>query len=106
MTYITGSHSSKFGYDGGYHPRTIQLDSDTGLSYQFNNGVPNQLTQFATPYTAPTNALTAGLYAQDQWVLGRLTLQGGMRYDYLHMLYPAQQLGPSKLYPTVIIPRR
>ncbi len=102
LTYITGSHSAKFGYDGGYHPRTIQLDSDTGLSYQFNNGVPNQLTQFATPYTAPTNALTAGLYGQDQWVLGRLTLQGGLRYDYLHMLYPAQQLGPSKLYPTVV----
>ena len=102
LSRITGSHSSKVGYDGGYHPRDLQFDSDNGLSYQFNNGVPNQLTQYATPYTAPSHAFTTGLYAQDQWVLGRITLQGGVRYDYLHMRYPAQQLGPSKLYPTVV----
>ena len=102
LSFITGSHSAKFGYDGGYHPRILQFDSDNGLAYQFNNGVPNQITQYATPYEAPSNALTAGLYAQDQWVLGRLTLQGGVRFDYLHMTYPEQQLGPSRFYPTVI----
>jgi hypothetical protein len=102
LSYITGSHSAKVGYDGGFHPRILQFDSDNALSYQFNNGVPNQLTQYATPYEAPSNALTAGLYAQDQWVVGRLTLQGGVRYDYLHMTYPEQQLGPSPYYPTVV----
>ncbi len=102
LSFITGSHSAKFGYDGGYHPRVINFDSDNALSYQFNNGVPNQLTLYATPFSAPSNALTAGLYAQDQWVLGRLTLQGGVRFDYLHMLYPEQQLGPSRYYPTVV----
>lgn len=102
ISRITGSHSSKFGYDGGYHPRELNFSSDNGLSYRFNNGVPNQLTQYATPYSAPSYAHTTGLYAQDQWVLGRLTLQGGIRYDYLHMTYPAQQLGPSKLYPIVV----
>jgi hypothetical protein len=102
LSRITGSHSSKVGYDGGFHPRILQFDSDNALSYQFNNGVPNQLTQYATPFTAPSNSLTAGLYAQDQWVLGRLTLQGGVRYDYLHTTYPAQQLGPSRYYPTVV----
>ena len=102
LSRITGSHSSKVGYDGGYHPRILQFDSDNGLSYQFNLGVPNQLTQYATPFEAPSNALTAGLYAQDQWVLGRMTLQGGVRFDYLHMTYPEQQLGPSRYYPAVV----
>ena len=102
LSRITGAHSSKVGYDGGYHPRTLQFDSDNALSYQFNNGTPNQLTQYATPFTAPSNAFTTGVYAQDQWVLARLTLQGGVRYDYLHMTYPEQQLGPSRYYPTVV----
>ena len=102
LSYITGSHSAKFGYDGGLNRRILEFESDNGLSYRFNNGVPNQLTLYATPYQVPSTALTAALYAQDQWVLGRLTLQGGVRYDFLHTTYPAQQLGPSAFYPTPV----
>jgi hypothetical protein len=102
LSYITGSHSAKVGYDGGLNRRILEYESDTGLWYRFNNGVPNQLTLHATPYDVPSNATTAAMYVQDQWVLGRLTLQGGIRYDFLHTTYPAQQLGPSTYYPNVV----
>jgi outer membrane receptor protein involved in Fe transport len=31
-----------------------------------------------------------GVYAQDQWTVGRLTLNLGVRYDYLHAYVPPQ----------------
>src|SRR5207253_5440773 len=32
-------------------------------------------------------------YGQDQWTTGRLTLQGGMRYDHLLTSYPESRVG-------------
>jgi hypothetical protein len=50
MSYITGSHSSKFGiYNVTAHRDSTVPDNFDKLTYRFNNGVPNQLTQRATP---------------------------------------------------------
>ena len=40
-----------------------------------------------------------GLYAQDKWTLGRLTLNGGIRFDYFNTSFPEQHLGPGVLLP-------
>ena len=49
---MTGSHAFKFGVIDSFGTRDVSLDSPggVGLMYRFNNGVPNQLTEFATPY--------------------------------------------------------
>jgi hypothetical protein len=103
ISYITGTHAAKVGYEGGWHPRILEADSNQGLAYRFNNGVPNQLTQFAHPWKNPTDLHTEAFYAQDNWTIRRLLIQGGVRYDFLHNTYPQQQLGPAKLFPTTII---
>ena len=36
-------------------------------------------------------------YAQEQWTLGRLTLQGALRYDHAWSYFPEQQVGPVQL---------
>ena len=36
-----------------------------------------------------------GLYAQDKWTLKRLTLNGGLRFDYFSTRFPEQHLGPG-----------
>lgn len=101
MSYVTGTHSFKAGYNdisGFAAPRTFNF---TPLLYRFNNGVPNQLTQFATPYTSRTDEdHDLGLFAQDKWTLGRFTMSGGLRFDYFHTSSPEQTLGPAFLYPT------
>ena len=54
-------------------------DNFAKLTYRFNNGVPNQLTQRATPLDrAERQRLDLGLYVQDKWTINRLTLSGGL----------------------------
>ena len=51
---------------------------------------------------------TVGLYAQDQWTVGRLTLQGGVRYDRAWSWAPAEgngTTGTSRFNPQPIIVR-
>ena len=50
LAYVPGSHSFKFGFYNVTAQRTSNVsDNVAHLTYQFLNGVPNQLTQRATP---------------------------------------------------------
>ena len=74
------------------------------VNYRFNNGIPNQITQYATPYTNRTKMnADLGIYAQDQWVLGQLTLNLGLRFDYFNGSVPASDTPAT---PSGWIPRR
>ncbi len=94
-SYVMGAHSLKFGYQGAFFDVTMgSYSRNGGLSYRFNNGVPNQLTQTIDTYRRSyLNAV--GLYAQDQWTVNRLTVQGSLRYDRFSSSFPDQQVGPS-----------
>ncbi len=73
------------------------------LTYRFNNGVPNQLTQSISPWVNDARAGWHALFAQEQWTMGRLTLQGALRFDVAKSWYPEQQEGPTRFLPTPII---
>jgi hypothetical protein len=102
ISYVTGAHNMKFGYQGGFNNPSQTYDYyDRVIAMRFRDGVPNQLTQTIVTennikYTR--NLLPLNLYAQDQWTTGRLTLQGGVRYDHLVSNYPDQGVGGPK-YP-------
>ena len=97
LTYVTGSHSMKFGYQGGFgNPSQTYQNFTQVVQIRTNGGVPNQLTQTIsvgpdTKYIR--NLIPTNLYAQDQWTLKRLTLQGGVRFDSLISNYPDQRIG-------------
>jgi hypothetical protein len=101
MSYVTGSHSAKFGVYNVTANRDSKVpDNFDKLTYRFNNGVPNQLTQRATPLDrAERQRFDLGLYAQDKWTLNRLTLSGGIRFDLFQSYFPEQTLGPAPLVP-------
>jgi hypothetical protein len=96
-SYVTGSHALKAGFIYG----RILVDDfnftlDAPIEYRFRNGVPNRITLFATPFTLKTNLdADHGLFVQDRWTRGRLTLSGGLRYTFTQIAYPSTQLGPS-----------
>jgi len=72
-----GAHSFKFGYVGGYLVEDIQNHgNDLNLAYTFNNGVPPRSRRACAPSRRATASATTALYAQDQWTMGKLTLQG------------------------------
>ena len=97
LTYVTGAHNMKFGYQGGFgNPSQTYQNFTQVVQVRTLNGVPNQLMQTIsvgpdTKYVR--NLIPMNFYAQDQWTFNRLTLQGGVRYDSLISTYPDQRVG-------------
>ncbi len=111
-SYITGTHSIKVGYfaqqyylgrEGAYH----DLNQITGArSYTFRNRVPQSVTIWATPFEVVEHTNNLGIYAQDQWVVKRATLNLGVRYDSLYGVIPEHHLPvglfvPARDFPAV-----
>jgi hypothetical protein len=103
-SYITGRQSLKIGYLGTVMTDYRTWSSNTqDLGYRFNNGVPNQITEYGSPFVNNGDAGFNAAFAQDQWTLGRLTLQGALRFDRSASWFPAQQEGPWTFLPTPIV---
>jgi hypothetical protein len=102
VSYITGAHALKVGFLDGWGYRDLYLlHNDRNLTYRFNNGIPNQLTQYAAPYqVVGRQKADLGIFAQDRWTMGRLTTNLGVRFDYYDSYFPESHLGPSLYTPT------
>ena len=100
-SYVTGSHALKVGFlDTWGTRREDYTNIDANVRYRFNNGVPNLITEVATPYGFSSNlGAELGVYAQDKWTVSGLTLNLGVRFDYLNINFPEQHLGPGSLVP-------
>jgi hypothetical protein len=100
MSYITGAHSFKVGFNLGWNKQDQwRYSIDSPMSFRFNNGVPNRLTLQGTPFRRLATSLDHGLFVQDRWTVKRLTLTAGLRYDYFHVSFPAVVVGPGEFVP-------
>jgi hypothetical protein len=102
VTYVTGAHSVKVGYQGAHLVSKNLTYVGEQISYrvqtQLVNGVlqraiPNQLSQRIGPSATSSRVRYDAIYAQDQWTRGRLTLQGGVRYEYATSWSPEGENG-------------
>ncbi len=101
MSYVTGEHAVKFGFNRTHGYLNERLYTLNPLAYRFNNGVPNLITERALEFTAQTNLDNdMGFYVQDRWTIDRLTVQGAIRFDVFQTSFPEQKVGPSLLTPT------
>jgi Carboxypeptidase regulatory-like domain len=101
VSYITGSHAFKAGFNNawGHHENTPYVINP--YSYVFVNGLPSQIREFATPYTSEVDVdADLGLYAQDKWTHGRFTTAAGVRFDWFKNSFPEQSIGPGPLVPS------
>ena len=98
LTYVTGSQTAKIGMQHvhGFELYTNEVNGD--LAYSLRSGVPTSITEYAGQYIYE-NMIHAdiGLFAQDQWTLKRLTLTGGVRFDYTDIGAVAED-EPAGLY--------
>ena len=93
VSYVTGSHNFKAGVQAEQLVDNVYLVRGGGnVQYRFNNGVPNRITQWSTPYLQRDRARDLGIYAQDQWTIDRLTINMGVRFDSLYGYSPEQDL--------------
>jgi len=105
-SYVTGSHNIKVGYQY-YWLRQLDetIAADNQLLYRAQRGVMNQVT-----YRLPTrsnNTVTQlhGIFAQDQYTRGRMTLSGAVRWDRAGSYVPVEGNGVSEtsfLNPTTV----
>ncbi len=93
MSYITGTHNMKWGYQAGYMNNENTTYVGRQISYRFNNGVPNQMSQRVGTNQTSNSLLYNGFYIQDQWTRERLTLQGALRYETASSWAPAGENG-------------
>ncbi len=99
-SYVTGTHALKVGFNDQRGRLDHRLFQFTPLAYRFLNGVPNQVTVYATDLAFRTNLdHDFGMFAQDRWTKNRFTATYGIRYDYFASTVPAQHLGPARLQP-------
>jgi hypothetical protein len=95
FAYITGAHSMKVGYQGSYQRALGRRRANTTLlRYVFNNRVPQSVGYTMVPnWEQNDRTSTAALFVQDQWTVGRWTLQGAVRYDRAWSWSPAEHNG-------------
>jgi hypothetical protein len=99
VSYITGSHALKVGFtmNQGTEHTVMRFNNDANLT--MNNGVPVSVTYQAPIDRTDQVKVNLGIFAQDQWTMHRLTLNLGLRFDYMHSVVPAQSVAASLYVP-------
>ena len=112
LSYVTGAHNLKVGYSGYFSEvHNGRVPNHTQLRYTFNSNAPattpctvvngNRLCPIAVSYFLSPRwdqhdrTQTIGLFAQDQWTVGRMTLQAAVRYDRAWSWAPAEGNGTT-----------
>ena len=116
VSYVTGTHNFKTGVQIMEGWRRHEQKPPGSMDFNFSGNcsvapftpcAPLSLVQYATP-NLERERLKAdlGLFAQDQWTIKRLTLNVGVRFDYLNAFaektdLPAGPFVPARNFPEV-----
>jgi hypothetical protein len=116
MSYVTGTHNFKTGFNlRVYHEGNLLKNRDgnqinQARDYTFRNGLPVSVRIWAVPHGFEEAIRDAAVYAQDQWTVGRATINMGLRFNDVRAWTPEQVLvaGPfvpeRRLAPTNNVP--
>jgi len=113
LSYVTGSHAIKggFTFQSGYNRNgSLAKNADLVQRYRgpatfgnlFEPGVwvPDSVVVSNTPYVQQSNLdADVGVYIQDSWRMGKLTLNPGVRYEYLRGSTEAVDLPAGRFVP-------
>ena len=91
LSYVTGAQSLKVGmqYQDGISRQSDLYRGDID-QIQFLSGAPRAVVLRATPRYAVENIADVGVYVDERWTLKRVTLSGGLRFDYFNGSTPDQ----------------
>jgi hypothetical protein len=106
VSYVTGSHSSKFGFRFHKNLSTFPANfyNNSLLTYDFLEGVPTTANLYAEHASQQEQHQTMfAFYAQDRWTMRRLSVQAGLRFEHLGDYFPEQRMGPNRFLPTAVV---
>ena len=92
-TYVTGAHSVKIGYQAAFQIQKNFQNAGSQIRYIFNTNNPIQVELRDAPFWQSNRTRFDAIYVQDQWTRGRLTLQGGLRYEHAWSWFPEGENG-------------
>ena len=115
MSYVTGSHSFKFGgaITEGRWRLVQEFTGNVGLgpsggatannAVTYNNGTPVSVTLRLPTDRRNSIKFDAGIYGQDRWTIRRATINAGLRFDWfqgatLPETLPSSALNPAQTY--------
>ena len=102
LSYVEGNHSMKFGYQGGYlMDNRFPYTNSQFMTFRMNNGRPDQINEIIDYNPVQQRVRYNAYYAQDQWTMGRITLQGALRFDRATSIFPEATIGGVRFLPTV-----
>jgi len=91
LSYVTGSHSIKVGMQDRFGNKTEDYNTYGHLRQFYNRGTPYAVRLYNYPVITQSNLnMDLGIYAQDSWRLGRLTLNPGLRFERFNGEVPEQ----------------
>ncbi len=100
LSYITGSHNLKLGFQDNWGPYINTRETNADLQQVYLSGVPSQVAIYNTPIRQKDSLLAdIGLYAQDTWTMNRLTVNAGLRWEYLKQEVSATTSGQGRFVP-------
>jgi hypothetical protein len=99
VAYVSGAHNFKAGMQlrTGWSEETFQTRGD--IVQIVSNGTPQSVRLVNTPSGHLESGDNLGLYVQDSWQLGRVTLNPGVRYERFVMSIPAQSAAAGRWVP-------
>jgi hypothetical protein len=100
LSYVTGSHNLKTGVQWKFGPAQDQIDANADLIQRYRNGVPENVDVLTTPVlTREMLNADLALYAQDSWTIRRLTINPGVRFEYLNASIEATSMPAGRFVP-------
>ena len=111
LSYVTGTHNFKTGllarrFTTGDVSRNMDGNHqiNQGMTYTFRNGVPNNVTIWAVPFVWEEKGQDIAAFVQDQWTMGRTTLNLGVRYNEVNNSTGGYTLAAGPFVPERVIP--
>jgi hypothetical protein len=109
-SYVTGTHNIRagmtWGFGGNRHQRTIYGGLDLYQEYTsvVTNGVTVRTPASVIVYSTPQEAAErikhdTGIYIQDTYTKGRLSISPGIRFELFNTFVPEQAAPPGRFVP-------
>jgi hypothetical protein len=99
VSYVTGSHNLKAGVQLRTGGSEELFETRGDIVQILSNGTPQSVRLVNNPSGHKETGVNTGLYIQDSWRFGRLTLNPGLRYDRYVMSIPEQSAGAGTWVP-------
>ena len=100
-SYVTGSHNIKVGVENDWGPGRQRKNTRNGhLEQRYTNNQPTSVVVYNNPVIQPAYvAYDVGVFAQDSWTLRRLTINPGLRVQWVQTGMYASSMAAGRFAP-------